>query len=81
MSNLIDILKNHKEQQSFTGCGVARWLTTLNKEEGEAFLECLDTPGVTALGLYNTLLSNGIALPFKQTSFRSHVNGYCSCHQ
>ena len=81
MSNLVNILKNHKEEQSFTGCSVARWLATLTKEEGEAFIECLETPGVNALSLYNTLVFGGVSLPFKQTTFRYHVNGYCTCHQ
>lgn len=82
MVKLIDVLKAHKEENTKEkGCSVAQWLGTLTKEEADEFIACLQAPNTTALGLYNTLVSSGIPLPFKQTLFRAHVKGYCTCQQ
>ena len=80
MSKLLTVLKSVKEEslQPAT-CAVAKWLNSLDKEEASAFLDCMNVPGLSAAGLYNAIVAQGIDLPFKATLFRTHVKGYCTC--
>ena len=80
MSQLSTILRAVKEEALEPQiCVVAKWLTTLSKEEAKEFIECISVPKLSAAGLYNSIVSQGIELPFKVTTFRMHVKGYCPC--
>jgi hypothetical protein len=82
MSKLLEVLKEQKSiATSEPACMVADWLLTLNDEEAQEFIECMKVPNLSALGLYNALVKQGIDLPFRATTFRSHVKGYCICQR
>ena len=82
MSQLSNILKAAKQEALKPQlCVIAKWLSTLDKEEAKEFLECMSIPSLSTAGLYNSLLSQGVALPFKMTAFRMHVKGYCPCQK
>lgn len=71
------VLKKYSSKPSIVnGCVVAIWIAELPKEEQET-LNLLKSKAIVITDLHRDLVDAGF--PFKITSFRSHMKGYCSC--
>jgi hypothetical protein len=57
---------------------VGKWINTLEPEEQDAFNGLINSDELNATSLF-LALEKQIKLPFKITTFRSHMRGYCSC--
>ena len=64
-------------------CLVAKWITTLDKEDKDAFVQLKeallkDSKHINVASLFQSL-STKTSVPFRLTAFRSHMQGYCTC--
>ena len=74
---LLDIIENHSKALP-SKCSVGKWIDTLEPEEQTAFNGLVKSDNLNATSLF-LAIENQIKLPFKITTFRSHMRGYCSC--
>ena len=65
-------------------CVVKKWLNTLSLEDQANYdsIEKKYRAGSTIViaAIYSALVLEVGSLPFKITSFRTHMNGVCTCH-
>jgi len=66
-------------------CTVKKWLNELTSEDQSeyAVLESIYRAGakIDISKVYNKLLDGTDSLPFKLTSFRTHIKGVCTCQR
>lgn len=74
---LLDIIESHAKTAS-SKCSVGKWVDTLEPEEQTAINNLVNSDNLNATSLF-LAIEKQIKLPFKITSFRSHMRGYCSC--
>jgi len=74
---LLDIIESHAKSLP-SKCSVGKWINTLEPEEQDAFNGLINSDELNATSLF-LALEKQIKLPFKITTFRSHMRGYCSC--
>lgn len=61
-------------------CVVGIWADNLDEDSKKAFKELMDKR-VPSEPLYRDLISSGQKIPFKTTSFRTHMRGHCICQK
>lgn len=78
---IIDIIESHlnPSQEAFS-CIVGKWESTLTEEEQQGLETLKALPTLNTSSLYRSLNSRE-ELPFKPTSFKSHMRGYCPCQK
>lgn len=75
---MLEVLNKHLKG-NHSVCSVALWMSSLDKEEQEAFILLKDNnEKVNVSELYGDL-ADTTDLPFKTTTFRAHLRGYCVC--
>jgi hypothetical protein len=74
---LLDIIENHSKLLS-SKCSVGKWTDTLEQKEQEALNTLINNSKLNASSLF-AAIEQQVKLPFKLTTFRSHMRGYCSC--
>jgi hypothetical protein len=74
---LLDIIESHSKSLP-SKCSVGKWIDTLEPEEQTAFNGLVNSDTLNATSLF-LAIEKQIKLPFKITTFRSHMRGYCSC--
>lgn len=66
-------------------CSVKKWLNTLSTEDQQNYLiieqRYRTGANITVSAIYAALLAELETLPFKLTSFRTHMNGACTCQR
>lgn len=72
-----DIIKQHLNAAD-AKCTFGAWLETQSKTDQEGFALLMQKKPINVASLYRsmTTLSD---LPFKSTTFKSHVRGDCKC--
>jgi hypothetical protein len=76
---LLEIIESHAKAVP-SKCSVEKWIETLEPEEQTAFNGLVKSDTLNATSLF-LAIETQIKLPFKITTFRSHMRGYCSCQQ
>jgi len=61
-------------------CVVGLWVETLDDDSKKAFKQLMDKK-VASEPLYRDLINSGQDIPFKTTSFRLHMRGFCICQK
>ena len=61
------------------GCKVNKWLLTLPEKDAEAINMFKTMKSEKIANLYRALASSKQGVPFKASSFRSHLKGLCKC--
>jgi tryptophanyl-tRNA synthetase len=66
-------------------CSVQKWLNTLTSEDQGNYLRVEEKyragANISMVHVYKALAEEVSNLPFKLTSFRSHMNGTCTCQR
>lgn len=76
---LLEIIESHANAVP-SKCSVGKWIETLTSEEQTALNGLVKNDNLNATSLF-LALEEQVKLPFKITTFRSHMRGYCSCQQ
>lgn len=63
-----------------TKCVVGLWVDTLDEESKKAFQQLMDKR-IACEPLYRDLINSEQDIPFKSTSFRTHMRGFCICQK
>jgi hypothetical protein len=71
-----DIIKTHLEQTT-PRCTVGKWVLSLDTPDQNEFNTLFDMK-INYASFYR-LLEKSTQVPFKLTSFKSHMRGDCSC--
>lgn len=74
---ILDILEEQLVPRK-AKCSVGKWVDTLNPEEQQV-LEKIKATGVYNLSELYRKLDERTELPYKMTSFKSHMRGVCTC--
>lgn len=73
-----DIIKQHLNAAD-AKCSFGAWLDKQNKEDQEGFALLMQKQSINVASLYRSMTSVLEDLPFKSTTFKSHVRGDCKC--
>lgn len=76
---LLEIIEDYAKTAS-SKCSVGKWVDTLEKEEQDALNSLINSESLNATSLF-LAIEKQVKLPFKVTTFRSHMRGYCTCQQ
>lgn len=74
---ILDILEEQLSTPT-TKCVVGRWVVSLTTEEQNGLEKIKELPKYNLVNLYRKL-NERTELPFKLTSFKSHMRGVCTC--
>jgi hypothetical protein len=76
---LLDDLRELAKQAELEGCVVGKWLATQDIEIGETLKLLATKPGINITTTMDILKKHDPSIPFKRTSFSTHMRGTCSC--
>lgn len=76
---LVDALKILEEESNHAGCAAGTWISQQEPEVQELLNKLGDNPNVSLSKLYKTVSSEHSGLPFKRTTFITHMSGMCVC--
>jgi hypothetical protein len=76
---LSEKILNIAKEGSINGCVVKVWLITQPKELQEAFDSLIKSPNANLSVAYRYVCEENSNLPFKRTSFVTHIRGRCTC--
>lgn len=74
---LKDLLESHLNTPT-EGCSVNRWIVTLPDEEQTLLKKLSEKKGLNLTTFFNALTKES-NIPFKLTTFKSHMRGACVC--
>lgn len=72
-----EIIKQHLNAAD-AKCNFGAWLETQSKADQEGFALLMQKKPINVASLYRSMTSLA-DLPFKSTTFKSHVRGDCKC--
>lgn len=75
---LSDALKEIIKEQENKACSAGKWISQQDPEVQRLFEEINDNPDISYTKVYKVIASEG-ALPFKRTTFISHMARTCIC--
>lgn len=76
---LLDELKNLANAARLEGCVTGKWLQTQEPEVAELLKEISSSPNGRLIDAFKLLQKHDPNLPFKRTSFTTHMRGTCAC--
>jgi len=75
---LIDIINKHLNAAD-SKCSFGAWLAQQGKAEQDGFELLMKKKPVNVASIYRSLTIEVEDLPFKSTTFKSHMRGDCKC--
>lgn len=72
-----DLLSQHLNAEP-AKCVFGAWLDQQEESDQELFNQVIQKKNLSIAALYETLTQLG-ELPFKATTFKSHIRGVCKC--
>ena len=74
---ILDILEEQLQEKTGV-CSVGKWISKLEPEEQDALQKIQQIQTYNLSELYRKL-ADRTELPYKLTSFKSHMRGVCTC--